>query len=276
MTQPTTRFGLGFDIGRRDLPPEELPDDPVQPTEDSEPISPADIAAQTASHLAQEQAAEAAFEAMAPAERIAELLRQMAPRRKELLAIIAACEAPTSFDAVEAVVAPIQQNCKTVFDSANLCALLERAGALCRVTENGKPYPNNSFEPTVVEDANGAKTLVPAEPPMVYWQTTSAGTQAVANDDPLTRVCAMLDEEPQYLPIYKRVLSLCAEEGGATTKALGEAIDHDPIVQQPRYFAMHFSERLEADGAIEWTGGAWATTEIGRKALVSINERKED
>lgn len=277
MAQSQSRFGLGFDLGARDVARDEMPDDPVQPTEDTEPIGPEDIAAQTASHLAQEQAAEAAFEALEPAERIAEVLKQMAPRRKELLAIIEACDGKVvRFDEVETMVESIQQNCKTVFNSANLCAVLEHAGALVRVTESGEPYPTGSFEPTVVENADGTKSLVPVEPPAVYWTATAEGVQVAEADDPGSRLRGMLEEEPQYLPIYARMLSLCSEANGATTAALGEAIDHDPLVQNPRYFAMHFSERLEANDAIEWNSKTWAITEIGRTALANINEHEEN
>ena len=269
-----SRFGLGFDMPRGSA--EEPDEQPAPaPASDEEIISPADIAAQTASHLEQEKAAEAAFQALSPAERIAELLSQMAPRRKELLAILNACAAPTSFEDVERVVAPIQKNCKTVFDSANLCAVLERCGGLRRVTEDGSDYPAEAFEPQVIENADGSKSLKPVEPPAVYWETTPEGAQAAAGDNPAVRLHAMLAEEPQYLPIYERVLAMSCEDGGTTTKALGQAIDKDPLVQSPRYFAMHFTERLEADDAIEWADNAWRATELGKQALCTIRENQE-
>ena len=68
------------------------------------------------------------------------------------------------------------------------------------------------------------------------------------------------------MDIYLRVLDMCADNGGTTTPALSAAIDKDPLVQSPRFFAQHFTERLEKAGAVEWDG-AWKITDLGRSYL---------
>lgn len=277
MKQQKSRFGLELDLMADDFDFSAGPEleTPVVRGEDEEPIGPQDIAAQTASLMAQEQAEEAVYEQMDPPQRIATLMSQMPTRRKDLLAIMALCQEPTSFEQVERAIGEIQKTNVTVFSSANLCALLEKAGALDRVLEDGSPYPTQSFEPRVVEDEEGNKHLEAVEAPAVYWVSTQAAKDIVEADDPSARLRELLEEDAKYLPIYERVLTLTIERDGATTKALGDAIDDDPLVQDPRYFAMHFTERLEKADAVEWTGATWKITELGKSALEELAAKKE-
>lgn len=272
MMQTPSRFGLEMEPAADEPAGARSPEieTPIVRGEDEEPIGPQDIAAQTASLIAQEKAEEAVYEQMDPPQRIATLMKQMPTRRKELLTIMGMCDAPTSFAEVEAAVKQIQQLNETVFTSANLCALLEKAGALERVLEDGSPYPAESFEPRVVEDEQGNKHLEAVEPPAVYWVSTQAAIDAVASDDPGARLSELLASDAGYLPIYRRVLSMASAEAGTTTKALGDAIDDDPLVQEPRYFAMHFAGRLEEAEAIAWTGTVWKTTELGSVKLAEL------
>ena len=245
---------------------------PIIRQEDEEPIGPQDIAPQTANLIAQEKAKEAMYEQMEPAQRIETLMQQMPTRKKELLKIMAMCTKPTSFQEVASEVEKIQQANATVFDSANLCALLENAGALTRVLQDGSPYPTQTFEPRVVTDENGNETLEPVSPPDVYWHSTKAAADAVALDNPSERLEALLNANAKYLPIYKRVLSMACADGGTSTEELGDAIDKDPLVQKPRFFAMHFTEALEEADAVEWTGERWKATELGKAKLAQLCE----
>ena len=77
---------------------------------------------------------------------------------------------------------------------------------------------------------------------------------------------ALLDEDAAYAPIYQRILRLCAADGGTTTPTINNAVDHDPLVQKPRFYAPHFVDRLEKCDALAWRK-AWCITDIGRAGL---------
>ena len=72
--------------------------------------------------------------------------------------------------------------------------------------------------------------------------------------------------EPQYFPIWKKILEMCAQEGGKSKKAIEVEIDGDPLVQEPRRYCQYFIEKLKEAGAVEWKD-AWVITEIGKELL---------
>lgn len=200
-----------------------------------------------------------------PEERIDDLFKSMAPRRKVLLGILAFVEEPQTVDAVNAHVDKLQEDNFSVYSAANLCSLLERAGAIERVTADGTPADEVEVEPkTVVVD--GVEYLEAAEPVEVFWRITPAGQAKLDSDKPVDRLRALLDEDAKYAVIYKRILTLCAAEGGATTPAINGKVDNDPLVQKPRLYAPHFVDKLEKCDALEWRK-AWYTTEIGKQGL---------
>lgn len=198
-------------------------------------------------------------------ERIADLLKAMAPRRTVLLGILTACDEPQPASAVNARVDELQENNFSVYSAANLCSLLEKAGAIERVTAEGEPAENIEAEPqTVVVD--GVEYLEAREPVEIYWRITEPGRAALEADKPLERLRALLDEDAAYAPIYQRILRLCAADGGTTTPTINNAVDHDPLVQKPRFYAPHFVDRLEKCDALAWRK-AWCITDIGRAGL---------
>ena len=71
-------------------------------------------------------------------ERIADLFSAMAPRRRTLLGMITFCAAPQTTDALDAEVDRLQTDNFSVYSPASLANLLERAGALARVTADGE------------------------------------------------------------------------------------------------------------------------------------------
>lgn len=198
-------------------------------------------------------------------ERTADLLASMAPRRKVLLSILAHCSEPRPVAQVNALVDELQQNNFSVYSAANLCALLEKAGALERVTADGQPADNVESEPRVVV-VDGVEYLEAGDPVEVCWLATDAGRAAVEADKPLERLRDLLDHDAAYLPIYKRILALCAAEGGAKTPDINAAVDNDPLVQKPRFYAPHFVDKLEKCDALAWQK-AWVVTEVGRAGL---------
>ena len=137
----------------------------------------------------------------------------MAPRRTVLLGILAACAEPQPASAVNARVDELQENNFSVYSAANLCSLLEKAGAIERVTAEGEPAEDIEIEPqTVVVD--GVEYLEAREPVEIYWHITEPGRAALEADKPLERLRALLDEDAAYAPIYQRILA-CAQQTAA-------------------------------------------------------------
>lgn len=207
-------------------------------------------------------------------ERIADLLKSMAPRKKVLLSIIGFCEEEKPVSEVNALVDELQENNFSVYTAANLCSLLEKAGAIERITEEGEAAEDVENEPQVVV-VDGVEYLEAAPTIEMRWVATQAGMDAVEADKPLDRLMNLLEEDKKYAVIYKRILTLCAEDGGANTKALGEAVDKDPLVQKPRLYAPHFMDKLEKCDALIWKK-TWITTDIGIKGLEVLADISDD
>lgn len=259
MTNDSTNFNLSLDA--------EL--DEFDPLEDSEPETEDDAGGE---YLAPAGLTPEAIAAAQPAhddrpaeERMSDLLTSMAPRRKVLLGILSFCHEPQPVAEVNAYVDELQQNNYSVYTAANLCSLLERAGGLERVTADGGPADDIEQEPQVVV-VDGVEYLEASEPVELFWVATDAGRGAVEADKPLERLRNLLDEDATYLPIYKRILTLCSAEGGAKTPAINDAVDHDPLVQKPRFYAPHFIDKLEKCDALVWEK-TWVATEVGRAGL---------
>lgn len=199
-------------------------------------------------------------------ERLADLLAAMAPRRKVLLGILAFCETPQPVSVVNEKIDELQAHNYSVYTAADLCSLLERAGGLDHVTEDGGAVEEvETQEPEVVE-VDGIEYLEVKKSAPTFWVATEAGKAAVEADRPVERMRELFDEETTYLPIYKRILCLCSQEGGASISALGIAVDNDPLVQKPRLYVAHFVDRLEKCDAVEWVE-SWSTTEVGKLGL---------
>ncbi|MBM6999888.1 hypothetical protein I3I95_07090 [bacterium] len=205
-----------------------------------------------------------AAEGQDPAEAIRSLLGHMAARREVLLGIVDFCREPRTVADVEARVRELQARNVSVYSAAALCAMLEEAGALVRESGGERITGERQFAPNV-EVVDGVEYLRPRRMPATTWLATEAGTRVLGEDDPLSRFRAMIDEERVYMPIYLRVLELCDRDNGASAKELGEAVDHEPLVQNPRLFAQHFVERLERCDVLSWDGG-WRVTDLGRGA----------
>ena len=120
-------------------------------------------------------------------ERIADLFSAMAPRRRTLLGMIAFCSAPQTTDALDAEVDRLQADNFSVYSPASLANLLERAGALARVTADGEPYPEGDPEPVLVE-VDGVSYYEAGEAPEVCWLTTEDGAAYAEADKPLDRL----------------------------------------------------------------------------------------
>lgn len=203
--------------------------------------------------------------------RIAELLERMQPHRRILLAILSRCTgAPRAFAEVRDEVESLSRLHASVYSPEGFCDLLERAGALRKVTAEGEPFPETDPEPRVVVE-DGVEYLEPVEMPELHFLTTADGEKALADDRPVSRIEQLFEREPRYLPVYKRILQMCSQEGGAAMPAMDAAILHDPLVQEPRYYATRFVSNLESVGALSWES-AWCVTEAGLVGLDMLHD----
>lgn len=201
-------------------------------------------------------------------ERIRELFNNMNPHRRVLYGVLRALREPVGNDQVGSVIDALRAHKFSVYSTSNICTMLETAGAVRRVLEDGTPYEDFKPEPKiVVEDGVEYWQAVPA--PMPYWRITEAGQAQLDSYHPIEKLEATFAEEAEYLTLYKRVLTLCTADEGVSMKQMSAAVDSDPLVAtEPRnYFVQHFVEALERGEAVAWNGKAWKITEVGRQAL---------
>lgn len=204
-------------------------------------------------------------------ERIADLFSSMVPYRKTLLGMLAFCATPQTTEDLDAEVTSLQANNFSVYSAAALTNLLEHAGALVRVTAEGEPYPEEDPEPTLVE-VDGTSYYEISDMPVVHWVTTEEGAAHLAADEPLNRLTSLLNDDARYASIYNTLLAMCAVEVGATITALSEAVDSDPLLENPRLYAPHFIDKLAKCDALEWRDKAWRLTDIGCAAQTLVAE----
>lgn len=198
------------------------------------------------------------------AKALEKLMERMATRRNSLLGILDFCREPHAVTEVDEHVAKLQSHNASVYDGAVLCDMLQQAGAL-EVEADADDAADIDDEPQI-EVVDGVEYLRPAKPAQKLWQTTEIGLSYLDSFDSRADLARLLADDAAYMDIYLRVLDMCADDGGTTTAALSAAIDKDPLVQSPRFFAQHFTERLEKAGAVEWDG-AWKITDLGRSYL---------
>jgi len=89
------------------------------------------------------------------------------------------------------------------------------------------------------------------------WRTTEAGIEAMAGRDPAERLRRLLDEDPIYADIYRKVLEFCAED--RSISEIEYLLRAHPTLQNPKVYPSYLIDRLEFAGALEWTG-KWRTT----------------
>lgn len=203
-----------------------------------------------------------------PEERIIKLIESMNVQGKILRATIAFCEEPHPVADVTAYISELQRDAFSVFDGPSITQMLARDGALERVNEAGEPLDDSSNEPEIIE-VEGVGFYRVTEPEASFWVSTEAGRAVVAMNDPRARLKLQLEKDASYVHVFRTILELCAAEGGSTPAALGEAVDDDPVLEEPRRYAGYFIEKLDHCEAIEWHDGAWRITPIGDEYLRS-------
>lgn len=201
-------------------------------------------------------------------ERIRELFNNMNPHRRVLYGVLRALREPVGNNQVGSVIDALRAHKFSVYSTSNICTMLETAGAVRRVLEDGTPYEDFKPKPKIVVE-DGVEYWQAVSAPMPYWQITEAGQAQLDSYHPIEKLEATFAEEAEYLTLYKRVLTLCTADEGVSMKQMSAAVDSDPLVAtEPRnYFVQHFVEALERGEAVAWNGKAWKITEVGRQAL---------
>lgn len=260
---------------------------------------PAGPSSNPAEYFAQEREEEPA----SAAERLAKLVETMPGQTKTLTRILDFCRERRLTDDVLAAVSEWQRLNFSVYEPAVLCSLLEKAGGLEHVNEDGTPYMQDegvaedapcparpaadasgspdacadgvapdaeaapdTYDDTAAEDDDfDTACAEPSARRPSYWAATPAGLELVAEHDPRAHVAQMLADEAFYLPVYRELLEKLAD-GPLTKKEIDVIVRANPITESPRRLGGYFVDRLERIEAIEWTG-AWAITDIGRELL---------
>ncbi len=202
------------------------------------------------------------------AERTTELFNNMNPHRRVLYGVLRAMKDPISNDAANEQIEALRAHKFSVYSPSNICSMLETAGAINRVLEDGTLYSEYEPEPKIVT-IDGVEYWEPTPAPEPYWQITEAGTAQLESYNPQQKLDEQFAREPEFLKLYKRILVMGAEGEGKTMKQFSAAVDSDPLVAtEPRdYFVQHFVEALERCEAVAWYGKTWKTTELGKRAL---------
>lgn len=199
---------------------------------------------------------------LTPQERIEKLLAGIPGQQFRLLRAVELCAEPKTLDEVVEVLDVEHPQRASVYDAAQVVRLLERDGALERLEDEA-----SADEPPVEQDPE-ADYLVVTPAPLARFVATEAGLQAVADHVGERVVVDMLNEESQYLPLYRTILEMCSVEGGGSTKELNAVVDVDPLCEEPRRFCTYFLGKLETAGALVWRD-AWVVTDLGARVFAS-------
>ena len=194
------------------------------------------------------------------AERTRRLLEDMPGRRRAVVALLAyLCEARTPEEA-RAEIARIQAHDASAYSAGSYCMLLEEAGSLERLAIDGAIWPDVRQSPEVVEE-DGGRFYKPGPKLAFMWKVTQAGAQVLRENEPDVLIGDLMEADGKYRDIYARIMRMCMQQG-CPISVLNDAVDLDPLVQEPPLKASHFVERLEKAGALAWDG-LWTTTDAG-------------
>ena len=211
-----------------------------------------------------------------PAEqRIERLFERLATRRRVLLGMLRFLQEPHNPTELNELVDELQKHDYSMFKGNNYADLLEEAGAIERLNEDGTPF-DTGFEqiPDIIE-VDGVEYLKPVRGRRILWQNTPEGQAYLDADRPEDRMRDLFAEDTPYLHIYRQILALCAGEDGTTMAAITPIADDDPITVKPRLYAPHFVDMLEKCEAIRWDG-RWRITELGRKGLALLADAAKE
>lgn len=226
---------------------------------------------------------------LTPAEKIEKLLKGIPGQQFRILACVQACaEEPVELAQIIDEVDANYPLMGSVYSTGRLVQLLEEAGAIDRIQPEEEPEaqePQEAAEkPVEAEAEDSAENDEPARP-LDYLEVdpgqeyvevelarpctfvaTQDGINAVEARAGMENVQELFDAEPQYIPVYKRVLTMCSVPEGRLVQELNAVIDPDPICKEPRRFSTYFLRKLEMIGAVRFVD-TWQITPYGSKAL---------
>lgn len=201
-------------------------------------------------------------------ERIDALFAQMPTFQKFLYSIVSECLSPISTDNLESHINQTMRNHQSVYEALTFVDLLKRAGAIEQTDEEGTPLEEFVQEPLEI-DIDGVQYWRVAPAPVVYWCTTEDGRKKIDEYKPLEKIANLYKEEPEYAEIFTTCLKMCAQGDGCEMREIGNVVDDEPVLQNPKRFAMYFIDKLEHAGAVEWTN-KWSITNYGREFLQNM------
>ncbi|MFR1638532.1 MAG: hypothetical protein ACLSVD_04745, partial [Eggerthellaceae bacterium] len=104
-------------------------------------------------------------------------------------------------------------NTTSVYGSAQVVQLLERDGALERIVDEDAAHAAAGDAADTPAEDEGFISVTPAPP--CRYRATQAGLDAVAAHVNEGLVAERISEDERYLPIFQRVLEMCAREEAA-------------------------------------------------------------
>jgi hypothetical protein len=199
-------------------------------------------------------------------QRVEDLFVALAPRRRVLLGILSFLDVPRRSDALQQKVEELQEHDFSVYSGYNFSLLLDEAGAIKKVNEDGSSFDEETEQLPDIVEVDGIKFFKPTDGKQVFWLITDEGRAYLEADNPFGRLTGLIAQESRYRPIYKRLLEFCGNEAGRSAEELAGLIDNDPLVQKPRKYFSYFVKKLEDCNALVWAK-KWRTTEWGEKGL---------
>ena len=229
---------------------------------------------------------------LAPAERIDKLIRGLPGQKFRVLSGIRICSEPKTLDQAGSELEALYPQGASVYPSVRIIELLAEAGALEVLGDEGDHDEMEDATEDELEPRNGAFASLDIEQdseeriesmsledfdieydeveqsaPKMYL-ATAAGMLALEELWSSSAAKKLIADDPRYLPVYYKILKMCAEPGGKTKSEIAAQVDSDPLLQEPRRWCQHFLEKLREANALDWDD-AWVITAIGNDLLES-------
>ena len=237
-----------------------------------------------------------------PAERIQKLIAGMPGQKFRVLSGIRVCSEPKTLDQAAADLDVLYPQGASVYTSMRIIELLTEAGALeiqeleapagaeantddskhneapaddaMADVEAATPVENDieagadkRVDSISLDDLDLEFDEVEEAVPRTYL-ATEAGLKALEDMWSADAAKQVVVDSPRYLPVYYRILKMCAEPGGKTKNEVAAKVDNDPLLREPRLWCQYFLEKLREANALDWDD-AWVITDIGRSLLAS-------
>ncbi|MCD8316606.1 MAG: hypothetical protein LUB61_04305 [Eggerthellaceae bacterium] len=211
-----------------------------------------------------------------PQERISDLFSSLSTRRRILLQILAYLDNPVRNDALNEKVDEFQEYDHAVYSGYDYAIMLERAGAISRVSEDGGPFDEEAEQLPDIVEIDGSKFYKPTDGKQIFWLITQDGQDYLEEDDPKGRFMDLMESDSKYKSLYHDVLDFCNIENGRITSELDDFVKDSPLSHNPFRHFSYFAKKLEDCGLMSWQG-TWGVTDLGRQMLESYDwDTKEE